>query len=237
MTAIDLADVVAGGDGTQGKREAGVNAITGRRALAPPEFAEIDQKSDGRFHTCPELPLVAGVFIPVGDTAETIDPAGHTFTFPKTDRNTWYWIWAGGRIPIKDDPKGLTAFPTKIGDVDDGTPGHGALLMRTNKGITFDLAAMRAAHPARTFTRFRAACVNTSITTPTPNRPVSDKSDLRVLVDGKLMLAKTQIRRTDPAFEISIEVPKDAHYLTIVATDGGDGYHLDWLTLGDPRLE
>lgn len=237
MMAIDLSDVVAGGDGTQGRREAGINAITGARATAPPEFAEIDQKSDGRFHPCPELPFVAGVFIPVGATPETIDPAGHTFTFPKTDRNTWYWVWAGGRIPIKDDPKGLTAFPTKIGDVDYGTPGHGALLMRTNKGVTFDLAMLRGAHPGRTFTRFRAACVNTSITTPTPNRPVSDKSDLRILIDGQLVLEKTEILRTDPAFEISVDLPRDARYLTIAATDGGDGYHLDWITLGDPRLE
>jgi hypothetical protein len=109
--------------------------------------------------------------------------------------------------------------------------------MRTNKGVTFDLAMLRGAHPARTFTRFRAACVNTSITTPTPGRPVSDKSDLRIFVDGQLVLDKTGILRTDPAFEISVDLPKDARYLTIAATDGGDGYHLDWITLGDPRLE
>jgi len=109
--------------------------------------------------------------------------------------------------------------------------------MRTNKGVTFDLAALRAAHPGRTFTRFRAACVNTSLGTPTPGRPVSDKSDLRVFVDGQLRLEKADILRTDPPFEISVDIPRDARYLTIAATDGGDSYHLDWITLGDPRLE
>jgi hypothetical protein len=237
MTAIDLADVVAGGDGTQGRREAGIDMTSGALVSVPPEMKQISAKSDGNFHACPGRPMVAGVFIPRGGTPETLDPAGHTFTFPKTDRNTWYWLWSGGRIPVKDDPNGLTAFPTTIGDVDYGTPGHGAILMRTNKGVTFDLAALRAAHPGRTFTRFRAIATNTALSVPTPNRPVSERSEFRVFVDGKLRFDRPPILLTDPPFEITVDLDPAARYLTLAATDGGDSFHLDWITLGDPRLE
>jgi hypothetical protein len=43
--------------------------------------------------------------------------------------------------------------------------------------------------------------------------------------------------RTDGPFQVSVDLPAGAKYLTLVATDGGDNYHLDWVTLGDPRLE
>jgi hypothetical protein len=237
MTAIDLADVVAGGDGTQGRREAGINANTGAVVNVPPEFREISITGDGKFHPVPGQPMVAGVFIPRGGKPEVLDPAGHTFTFPKTKGMTWYWLWAGGRIPIKDDDKGLEAFPTVIGDVDYGAAGHGAVLLRTNKGVTFDLAALRAAHPERTFTRFRTVCVNTALSVPTPGRPVSEKSELRIFVDGKLVYDPPPILWTDPPFEITVNVDPKARYLTLAATDGGDDFSLDWLTLGDPRLE
>jgi hypothetical protein len=109
--------------------------------------------------------------------------------------------------------------------------------MRTNKGVTFDLAALRAAHPGRTFTRFRSVCVNTALSVPTPGRPVSEKSELRIFVDGKLVYDPPPILWTDPPFEITVNIDPAARYLTLAATDGGDDYSLDWLTLGDPRLE
>jgi hypothetical protein len=238
LPMIDLVDVVAGGDGTQGRRNAGINATNGVWVSQPPRLAQVQQLSDGLFHPCPGNPMVAGVFIPRGgDTGVVLDPAGHTFAFPKTDAQTWYWLWAGGSIPVRDDPGGLDALPTRIGAIDYNTPGHGVLLMRTNKGVTFDLAAIRAAHPGRKFTRFRAVCVNTSPAVATPGRPVSEKSEFRVLVDGELRFDRSPLMRTDPPFDVRVEIAPTARYLTLAATDGGDSYHLDWVTLGDPRLE
>jgi hypothetical protein len=50
MIAVDLADVIAGGDGTTHLREAGINMTTGARVTAPPERTQVSAKSDGAFH-------------------------------------------------------------------------------------------------------------------------------------------------------------------------------------------
>ncbi len=79
LDPLDLVDVVAGGDGTQGRRNAGISALDGSAVSAEPTTAEAWSFSDGRFHPCPERRFVAGVFIPRGgDHPVVLDPVGHT---------------------------------------------------------------------------------------------------------------------------------------------------------------
>jgi hypothetical protein len=43
-----------------------------------------------------------------------------------------------------------------LGGVDYSSPGHGMIALHTNKGITFDLDAIRRANPGYKLLRFRA---------------------------------------------------------------------------------
>jgi hypothetical protein len=240
VPAIDLVDVVAGGDGTQRQRNGGISAADGSVITGPPDGengGRLDSQSrivgDARFHPCPDRPLIAGIFVPHGGAVpDTIDPAGDRFTFPSTDNRSMYWLWAGGSISV---PSEDIQSPTTIGNLNYNTPGHGVLLMHANKGVTFDLDAMRTLHPRAHFGRFRAICVN--VGGQSINPLASALADLWVLVDGKLKFSRSPLLRSAPPFTIDVPVEASAHYLTLAVTDGGDGYKWDWVVLADPRLE
>jgi hypothetical protein len=181
--------------------------------------------------------MVAGVFVPAAGGTMTLDPAGHADASPPTAGGAAYWLWAGGTIPLVGDSLGLAAIPGVLGGVDYGAAGHGLLYVPANQGVTFDLSAIRAAHPGRAFGSFRAVCGNSAAGLAAGERTiVSERSALRVYADGVLVLER-EIRRTAGPFPIDLAIPGGAKYLTIVVTDGGDGYHADWVMLGDPRLE
>lgn len=256
---IDLADVVAGGDGTQGRRGRGINPADGSTGSPSDGEGGLDRmylRGDGRFRPVAGLPFVAGVFIPAAGAAPTqLDPAGHTFAeFGTGDSLCWNWLWSGP-VPREHldqseiDPAVLDAIPSTLGGVDYAAAGRSMLYINSNQGVAFDLSAMRARHPRAPISRFRGVCGNLAggvrWTGTGPTR-----ADFWVFVDGRLRLRRT-LRATlgenikvDPPFKF--DVPLDSHdrYLTVVVTDGGPtgraedpSIHVDWVALGDPRLE
>jgi hypothetical protein len=240
IPAIDLTDIVAGGDGTQHLRNSGIDVADGSTPLAGADMHAAEDlagrrkvQGDGRFHPCPSRPLIGGVFIPHGgSTPDTIDPAGHQFNFPLTENQTFLDLWAGSFWK----PARTGHVPSGVmGSTDYAGSGHGLLLLHANKGIAFNLDALRDAHPDRPFSHFQAACANLTSGDP-PLGVVSDRSELWVFVDGDLRSHKL-IHRTDPPFEVDVPIESAAHYLTLVGTDGGDKFDWDWVTLGDPRLK
>ncbi len=236
MPLVDLIDVVAGGDGTQGKRGRGIDVTSGLAAFTEPEAWRYTLSGDGMFRPVGQMPLVAGVFVPLGGPREQVlDPDGHTFGFPQTDGKSWHLLWGGTSLPLSNWKNERPDSPSTIGGRDYGSAGHGALWMHSNKGVAFDLGAIRSGHPDRPFTRFRAECQNVSATAPGKEN-FSELAAVWVFVDGELRFTRV-IRRSDPAFSISVDLSSADHYLTLVSTDGGDGHHGDWITLGDPRLE
>lgn len=237
LPLLDLADVVAGGDGTQGRRGAGVDVSTGTSVDAPPAANRLASKIDGKFRRVPGRPMLAGVFAPTtGGQPVQLDPAGHTFDrFAVAEGSSWYWLWAGGTIPMLDPKQGFEAYPSTLAGVDYAAKGHGLLFMQPNKGVTFDLAALRVAHPGRRFRQFKAVCGNTSA--DVERTVATDKSDVWLFVDGKLAFSRHPLMRGTAPIDVAIDVPADARYLTLVVTDGGDRLQSDWITFGDPRLE
>ena len=127
---------------------------------------------DGKYHRAEAMPFVDGVFIPDGRIGPVqLDSAGHTFTdFPRTDNSTSCYIWAGGAVPagqpaVTGTLEGGGIGRTELAGIEFASAGHGLLAMHANKGITFDLEAIRRANPGWKLLRFCAVAGNTETVT------------------------------------------------------------------------
>jgi hypothetical protein len=244
VKTLDLVDVVSGGDGFTGLRYGVIDSLTGdmpgppfplRKRVYPntEEYQRILKEGlyigNAEYHRVKMLRFVDGVFIPGnGTTPVQLDSAGHTYDsfFNSTNMSASY-IWAGGLVPTTALPNS----PTKLGDIDYLTGGHGLLYMHANKGITFDLEAIRRANPDCTLRRFLAVVANT-------NPYETGVADAWVFVDGQMRFRRRQINQYAGAFSIDVSLAPQSRFLTLVSTDGGDGsVGRDWITFGDPRLE
>jgi hypothetical protein len=230
---LDLVDIVAGGDGFSGRRQRGIDPSSGRIADAPAAVPHL--YGDGKYHPVEALPLIDGVFVPDGRKgAVQLDSAGHTCTeFPRSlpnEPNSAGYIWAGSEPPSAE---GVVRMATVLGEIDYAAPGHGVLMMHANKGITFDLEAIRRAHPGCRLLRFLTMAGNTE--SQSGSTPI--RADLWVFVDGAIRFQRCEINRSGGAFYASIPLQDKDCFLTLAATDGGDGMGWDWTLFGDPRLE
>ena len=157
---FDLVDAISGGNGFTGRRGFGIRPITDY-SPEPAESPKPDQPwciwGDYKYHRYMER-FIDGMFIPDGSKGPVqVDSVGHTFAdFPKTANSTSCDFWAGGIVPT-DEPQ---TPRSKIGGVDYALHGHGVLFMHANKGITFDLAAIRRANPDCSVVRFLAVTGN-----------------------------------------------------------------------------
>ena len=53
----------------------------------------------------------------------------------------------------------------------------------------------------------------------------------------KSRFQRREINRSNGAFSVLVPIGKNDRFLTLAATDGGDGNDWDWIMFGDPRLE
>lgn len=229
MKVLDLVDVVAGGDGFAGRRGRGIDPTSGQpveSCLFPDP--QIPSRSDGKYHRVAANPLVDGVFVPDGTKDEVqVDSAGHVFSgFRGTVGQTWHPVWAGG--PIRGTDR---QYPTAIDNVDYASANHGLVFLHASNAVTFDLEAIRRANPNCEPLRFRATAANTSL----GDHDVL--ADVWVLVDGEPRFRRRQFGREEGVFSVSVPIGRTSRYLTLAATDGGDGVSHDWIIFGDPRLE
>jgi hypothetical protein len=125
-------------------------------------------------------------------------------------------------------------FPTVLGGVDYASPRHRGLFMHANKAITFDLEAIRRANPNCRQIRFRSVVGNTE-TLSANGAAVS--ADVWVLVDGQPRFRRREINGFSGAMPVNILLGGNDRFLTLVATDGGNGIQGDWIMFGDPRIE
>ncbi len=225
---LDLVDVVAGGDGFSGRRNAGIDPTTGAPTETPPPLTASSFIGDGKYHRAQGLPFVDGVFIPNGDTEPVqVDSAGDTFAlFGKTTNATAGHIWAGGILPGEDQRKWFQV-PAKLNDIDYSSPNHTVLGMHANKGITFDLEAIRQANPGWKVTGLRTIAGNTG----------ASKAEIWILVDGHLRFRRRDVTASNGAFPAIIPLGDSERFLTLAATDSGTGIPCCWTMFGDPQLE
>ena len=225
---FDLVDVVAGGDGFSGRRNRGIDPTNGRTTDTNAGY----MVGDGTYHRVEGMPFVDGVFIPHGRTDPVqIDSAGHTFAgFGNANNKTANCVWAGGVIPTNPP----YAISTRLDNVDYARRGRGLLFMHSNKGITFDLNAIRAANPKHKLSRFRSTAGNSEVDSQDES---AEHGDLWVFVDGQIRFQHQKTNYYNGAIPIDIPIGDGDRFLTLAATDGGRPIEYNWIIFGDPRLE
>ena len=227
---FDLVDVVAGGDGFSGKRNRGIDSATGRMVMKHARDEDIPP-NDGKYHRVVDMPFVDGVFVPSSHhEVFQIDSAGHQFNgFICSTDKTSHCVWAGGSVPSN------AVVSTELGGVDYGSPGHGLIFLHANKGVTFDLDAIRRANRNYRVDRFLATAGD--LEKLSTDAGSSIKADIWVIIDGRSRFQRREINRSSGAFDVNIPIATNDRFLTLAATDGGDDIQADWIIFGDPRLE
>jgi hypothetical protein len=228
IKALDLVDVVAGGDGFSGNRNRGIDPTTGR--MCRTRSSSLHLMGDHQYHRVEGIPFVDGVFIPDGRLGPVqVDSAGHTCDwFLETCNEGYGPIWAGMPVPW--------AGPSELGGVDYAASGHGALFLHANKGVTFDLEAIRRANAGWRPLRFLATAGNTE-TASREGRNNSICTDFSVIVDGQSRFARSQINGLSGAFKVVVAIQEKDRFLTLAAADGDRELNCDQIMFGDPRIE
>ncbi|MBL9154986.1 MAG: DUF1553 domain-containing protein [Verrucomicrobiales bacterium] len=219
---IDLADVVGGGNGLgTGKPRQGLDPRTAQ--VQERDFGNLGNVKVNTFAACGHQAFVDGVVIPDGGpgggAAVPISSTGLTVTdVPDTSGLAWDVI-RNGRV--------ASQFSTELGGVDYASAGHSLLGIHANAGITFDLAAIREAN--------RAGAMTLSAVAGYGGREGPHGAELRLYLDGKPAFSH-RLSRKGGAVAVEIAIPEPVRFLTVLSTDGGDGYANDQVFLGDARL-
>ncbi|MBI1371027.1 MAG: hypothetical protein GC162_20530 [Planctomycetes bacterium] len=241
---IDLPDMVGGGCGLGNGRLAGIS-ITDGRIVTLSEI--INPFSRGKYLPVAELPFVDGVFMP--------DPKGQlnivsttgvtTEALPPNSGHAWGHVWNGPQIGYdtfkKDAP--VVTYDTRLNTVVAGTdysqPGHSLLNLHANKAVTFDLAAVRDAYPGVRIVKLTAVAADAEITLQRAGRQSPRErtsADVWVLVDGRMRFSRRNINALDGAIAVSVDLSDGDRFLTLAATDGGNGDGNDWTLFADAVL-
>ncbi len=216
---VDLADIVGGGDGSgNGVKGAGIDPRTGL-ANDPNPLGFLEGVEPNRPLPGPS-PLVAAVFVPDGSGPVRLVGDGDAVEgIPPSARQAWDTIRNG---PVNSQAS------TSIGAIDYATPGHSILGLHANAAITFNLVEIHARHPS-TRRRFRAVVAY-------GGRAPTAGADFALYVDG-LQMAHGRLDQNSPGVPLDVILADDARYLTLIATDGGDGIGHDQVWFGDPSIE
>ena len=240
-TALDLVDIVAGGDGLSTRRNREINPTNGRFGNEPGGHDNIVPgeatvfRADHQYHRVPGCQFIDGVFVVHGGNGPVqLDSAGHSFAdFARNDGRTVNMIQAAGATPARPSAW-FTAKQNnlpQLGGVDYSSIGHGVLEIRGNKGITFDLAAIRAAHPGYRLLSFAAVAGN-SCRQSTPPRP----GTFWVFVDGQLRFQQPDVAVNSGPVPLEVPLQPADRQLTLVATTTAAGIW-NGTMFGDPKLK
>ncbi|WP_439630613.1 DUF1553 domain-containing protein [Gemmata sp.] len=217
--AYDLADIVGGGDGRgTGTPGRGIDPLSGRSQDATRELLagvkpNTYARSDVRFVDGLVVPTAAPAGTPVTSTGLVVKDV------PETSAQVWDAVRNG---PVN------AQFSTKLGETDYAAGGHTLLGLHANAAVTFDLAALRAAGAPRELT-FTA-------TVGYFGKTEKAGASAFVYVDGREQYRRLAFGRDDGPARVSIRVPADARFLTLMATDNGNGISHDQVGFADPWL-
>lgn len=225
--SLDLADMVGGGDGTgTGQDGLGIPIQNGQamsemlgyfKDLQPNRFER------PRFPAKLKAPanFVDGVVLPNGTSPVPISSTKlYAEDVPATCGHTWDAVRNGH----------LSAQVSKtLAGIDYSQKGRSLLGLHANSAVTFDLDAIRR--------HYGYAALRLTATAGFGANKAAQASlaDVSVYLDGKLTLRRQKITK-DTIVPIELDLPKTARFLTLMATDGGDGISSDLLCFGDPQL-
>ncbi|MEX2187844.1 MAG: discoidin domain-containing protein, partial [Pirellulales bacterium] len=211
--ALDLADMVGGGDGTGSGLPAGISLLDGQPTETP--RGNITGGPANTYHAVAAHPFIDGVFVPDGGAAATTPVPVSTTGLMATgisDGNgaSWDEIWNGDNTGVSGGP----ATASRLG-------------MHASKGITFDLDAIEAAHPGMSAAAFRAIAATGNC--------AAASTDMYVLLDGTIV-DSVSLNGANQASQRSISIGGDSRFLTLVASSRGAD-NCDWSLFGNPTLD
>ncbi|MFT5470343.1 MAG: mono/diheme cytochrome c family protein [Verrucomicrobiales bacterium] len=220
-SGLDLADIVGGGNGLgTGAIGQGLDARTAQ--VQTRKFGALGNVKANHFSKS-SFDFVDGVFIPDGGDGTAKIPVSSTGVsisgLPKTSVAAWDMIRNG---PV------ASQHSTEHGDIDFTKDGHSLLGLHANAGITFDLAAMRKStgEGEMKFTT-RLGYFGAS---------GGNRADVWIFLDGVKVAEFKQLKRDDGLKDVELALPAAAGFLTLIATDGGNGYGMDQIGFGDPKI-
>jgi ferric-dicitrate binding protein FerR (iron transport regulator) len=224
--ALDLLDLLAGGNGTGSTAGVGIDAATGRTRETRAVAIRLGNRQFVRVN---DQAVIDGCFIPGGRMP--VDSAGHLFTFPTTSLVSYGLIWAGPNIPWLGELPIATTLPN-----DAGHATTRVLVMHSNNGVTLNLDAIRALHSPGTITGFRARVGNSYRPAQPDALPARSLASVHVIVDGIARFENRAFVNADPPIEVTCTLSENDHFLTLATTDGGDGSSCDWVLWTHPEL-
>lgn len=218
---IDLADIVAGGDGygTGKPYPAGINPQTGATVSS---MAQGVEATPNVYTPVPDIAAVDGIFVPDGVAGQgiTISSTGiEVRDLPDTTALTWDYV-LNGKVSLQAS--------TQLGDTDYSIAPNTLLGFHANKGITFDLDAIRAGKKLGAF-RFKTVVGY-------GGGQVTTRADFFIYVDGAMRAVRRGFSTKDGAIPVEFDIETGERFLTLIATDGGDGLSSDQVFFGNPRL-
>lgn len=218
---ISLSDLVGGGNGTgTGKVRQGIDPRSG--VVQTRDFGDLGNVKVNQF-TRAKVPFVDGVFIPEGQNGKAVIPvssSGITITgLPTTSGKAW--------DAIRNGPVASQHSPV-AGGIDFTKDGRSLLGLHANAGITFDLAAIREATGEKGM-RLTAQLAYFG-------QEGANTADVWVFLDGKEGFVRRGLGRKNGLVAVDLPIAEGVRFLTLVATDGGNGYGHDQIGFGDARL-
>ena len=218
---LNLADIVGGGNGFgTGTYRHGIDTRSAK--VQTRDFGQLGNVITNRFSES-AYEFVDGVFIPDGKNGEAEIPVSSTGIaikgIPTTSGKAWDMIRNG---PV------ASQHSTILNGIDFSSDEHSLLGLHANAGITFDLLKIRSV------TNWAEMSFQASV--GYFGADDGSRADVWIFLDGKKVFAKLQIKRSHGVQQVDLKIPAAARFLTLVSTDGGNGYGMDQIGFGDPLL-
>ena len=234
---LDLADIVGGGSGFgTGRIDQGWDPATGESIAYLSATHLGARRVNSQYRPLLASDFIDGVFVPdAGEGPVVVSTTGLVFReCPDTCGKYYRGIFNGAKIGPEnpESPNGQAALRGQ----EYGIPGHPAINLHANAGITFDLSKVREAFPGVQVERFRALC---GISETLKSFHVGlIEVNCYVLVDGQIAFSSLRMRGDSEAVDIDIPLNSENRFLTLVATDtDGKGVGFHWSLFAKPVLD
>lgn len=235
--AIDLADIVNGGNGFgTGRKGFCIMPDTGRftaveETLLGSDPSGVTKLGSSYIRAVPALPAVDCVIVP-GYGARAHLPLSTTgLSIPSFPELTGSLRWSiRTHLSRQEQPVTLNGMRYGV----DGLP---AILMHANCGITFDLDKIRQSIPGLEIASFKAICgIKKSASVGMYFDP-ENTADIRVFLDGREVFYQSVQHVENNAVPIEIDLAEGtARFMTLLVTCGTQSNDYDSCVFGTPEL-
>jgi len=212
QTHINLANIVAGGDGFQDvKALVGLDPLSGKYTTS---IAGRNRTSNNTYNLVLESDYIDGVFVPDGRSgAIQITSSGITFACPETSGifTNEIAVYKGSLENQKTSVPQCIINGKKL-------ENESLVFLHSNVGITFDLQKIHESLPQLDMKGFKTKAGFTE------NVNIADgivpDVDFWILVDGQIKYQKQGLRLEDGVISINVDFSAKDQYLTLIVTDG-----------------